>query len=91
MSQSILLIGRILLVFIIIYIVIIFLYFLFKTFEYYILQICKCLHICLRSCLNKIFYKKASIIPVELAIITDEPTNSIATLIYTEKVSIISI
>jgi hypothetical protein len=84
MSQSILFIGRIILVFIIIYIVIIFLYFLFKTLESYILKICKCL----RTCLNQFFYKKATIIPIELAIVTQEPINSIATQIYTEKVSI---
>jgi hypothetical protein len=87
MSKNILLIGKIFLVFIVIYIVIAFLYVLFTILESYILKICKCS----RTCLNQIFYKKATIIPIELAIVTQEPINSIATQIYTEKVSIISI
>ena len=72
MTQSILLIGKLVLVFIIIYIISIF-------------KICNCL----RYCLNQFFYKKAAIVPLELATITEEPINSIAIQIYTAKVSII--
>ena len=85
MTQSILLIGKIALVFIIIYIIVVSLYMLFTLLESSIFKICNCL----RYCLNQFFYKKAAIVPLELATITEEPINSIAIQIYTAKVSII--
>ena len=85
MTQSILLIGKIALVFIIIYIIVVSLYMLFTILESSIFNICNCL----RYCLNQFFYKKATIVPLELATITEEPINSIAIQIYTAKVSII--
>lgn len=87
MSQSAQFIARIIVAFIMIYIVFASLY-LFYTF---IKSCCIKLYKCSRTCLNKIFYKKATIVPIELAIITEEPINSIATQIYTEKVVIVSI
>ena len=41
------------------------------------------------KCKNKIFYKKAKIVPLEFAKVTDEPTNSFVNIVYTENVVVI--
>ena len=41
------------------------------------------------KCKNKILYKKAKIVPLELAKVTNEPINSSVNIIYTKNVLVI--
>ncbi len=73
------LIARIIVSLVLIYIVITLLYLIYCTITPYCFKLYKCL-----------LYKKATIVPIQLAIITEEPTCNIATLVHTEPVIVIS-
>jgi hypothetical protein len=87
MSQSAQFIARIIVALIMIYIIFASLYLFYITIK----SCCIKLYKCFRNFINKIIYKKATIVPIELAIITEEPIDSIATQVPMKNVSILSI
>lgn len=67
-------------------------YFILATLIYLYLKskiLINSMYFYFHKCKNKILYKKAKIVPLELAKVTNEPVNSCVNVIYTENVLVI--
>ena len=87
MSQSSQFIARIIVALIIIYIIFASLYLIYCTIKSCFIKLYKCS----RNFINKIIYKKATIVPLQFGIVTEEPIASMAYQVPTNIVKIISI